>query len=63
MTIIEIRALSGLDKAKFARYYNIPYRTLQDWENGKSKPPIYVLPLLERCVKEDFAHNFAHEAL
>ena len=54
MTITEIRSISGLDKAKFARKYNIPYRTIQDWEAGKSKPPAYVLPLLERCVKEDF---------
>ena len=54
MTITEIRAISGLNKTKFAELYNIPYRTLQDWEAGKSKPPAYVLPLLERCVKEDF---------
>ena len=54
MTIIEIRAISGLNKTKFAEFYKIPYRTLQDWEAGKSKPPAYVLPLLERCVKEDF---------
>ena len=54
MTIIEIRAISGLNKTKFAEFYKIPYRTLQDWEAGKSKPPAYILPLLERCVKEDF---------
>ena len=54
MTITEIRAISGLNKTKFAEKYNIPYRTLQDWEAGKSKPPVYVLPLLERVVKMDF---------
>lgn len=54
MTITEIRAISGLNKTKFAEKYNIPYRTLQDWEAGKSKPPVYVLPLLERVVKIDF---------
>ena len=54
MTITEIRAISGLNKTKFAELYNIPYRTLQDWEAGKSKPPAYVLPLLERVVKMDF---------
>jgi DNA-binding transcriptional regulator YiaG len=54
MTITEIRNLTGLNKTKFAEFYKIPYRTLQDWEAGKSKPPAYVLPLLERCVKEDF---------
>ena len=54
MTITEIRAISRLNKTKVAEKYNIPYRTLQDWEAGKSKPPAYVLPLLERCVNEDF---------
>jgi DNA-binding transcriptional regulator YiaG len=54
MTITEIRAISGLNKTKFAELYNIPYRTLQDWEAGKSNPPAYVLPLLERVVKMDF---------
>jgi DNA-binding transcriptional regulator YiaG len=54
MTITEIRNITGLNKTKFAEFYKIPYRTLQDWEAGKSKPPAYVLPLLERCVKEDF---------
>ena len=54
MTITEIRAISRLNKTKFAEFYKIPYRTLQDWEAGKSKPPAYVLPLLERCVREDF---------
>jgi DNA-binding transcriptional regulator YiaG len=54
MTITEIRAISGLNKTKFAELYNIPYRTLQDWEAGKRNPPAYVLPLLERVVKMDF---------
>lgn len=54
MTITEIRAISGLNKTKFAELYNIPYRTLQDWEAGKRNPPAYVLSLLERVVKMDF---------
>lgn len=53
-TIADIRKISGLDKAKFARKYSIPYRTLQDWEAGIRNPPSYVLGLLERVVKEDF---------
>ncbi len=54
MTITEIRNLTGLKMTKFAELYGIPYRTLQDWESGRSSPPAYVLPLLERCVKQDF---------
>jgi putative transcriptional regulator len=54
MNITDIRNISGLDKAKFARKYNIPYRTLQDWESGKNKPPAYVELLLEKVVRYEF---------
>ena len=54
MTITEIRAISGLNKTKFAEKYNIPYRTLQDWESGKNKPPTYVELLLEKVVRYEF---------
>ena len=57
MTITEIRNLTGLKMTKFAEKYNIPYRTLQDWEAGKRKPPAYVFPLLERVVKEDYSEE------
>jgi DNA-binding transcriptional regulator YiaG len=54
MTITEIRALTGLNKTKFAALYGIPYRTLQDWESGKNKPPTYVELLLEKVVRYEF---------
>ena len=31
----------------FCDYYNIPYRTVTDWEAGKRKMPEYVLELME----------------
>ncbi len=57
MTITEIRAITGLKMTKFAEYYKIPYRTLQDWEAGKSNPPAYLLEMLERLVKIDFTKS------
>lgn len=54
MEIKEIRALAGINRAEFARRYKIPYRTIEDWENGKGKAPVYVKELLERVVREDF---------
>lgn len=54
MDIKEIRAITGISRAEFARRYNIPYRTIEDWENGKGKAPVYVKELLERVVREDF---------
>lgn len=54
-TIREIRDHSGLSRAAFAREYSIPVRTIEDWESGRRTPPEYVVLLLKRVVKEDFA--------
>lgn len=51
MKIKDIRKLTGLTQAKFANQYNIPRRTLEDWERGIRKCPKYVLDLLEKSVK------------
>lgn len=54
MTINEIRTKTGLNRAKFAERYGIPYRTLQDWELGKNKVPEYIKNLLEKVVRYEF---------
>lgn len=53
VTIRELRDLTGLSQAKFGTKYNIPIRTIQDWEAGVRTPPKYLIELLERVVKED----------
>ena len=53
MELTEIRKLLGLSQSAFGKRYNIPVRTIQDWESGRRKAPIYVLELLERAVVED----------
>ena len=57
MTIKEIRTLTGLSQVKFCKQYEIPRRTLENWESKKSPAPIYTLKLLERVVKEDYCIN------
>ena len=52
--IKEIRQLTGLSQAKFAARYEIPKRTIENWETGKTEPPEYVYKLLLRVVVEDF---------
>ena len=52
MTIKEIRKLSGMTRAAFAREYNIPLRSIENWEAGVRKCPDYVIQLLEKSVKE-----------
>ena len=53
MTITEMRKHLNVSRAEFSRKYNIPVRTLENWESGKSKCPDYVRQLLERAVLED----------
>ena len=54
MTIKEIRELTGLSQAKFGEKYNIPQRTIENWESGNRKPPEYLPDLLERVVRADY---------
>ena len=61
MEIRNIRALANISRAEFARRYNIPYRTVEDWENGKGNAPVYVKELLERAVREDFLEEKTHK--
>ena len=49
----EIRAILGISRSAFSRKYNIPLRTLEDWDAGKKTPPDYVMDMLERIVRED----------
>ena len=51
--IRKLRRATGLSQRKFAKKYNIPCRTIENWEEGKNEPPEYVLELLCRCVEYD----------
>lgn len=47
MKIKELREQANMNKAQFSRYFNIPYRTIQDWEQGARKPTPYLVELIE----------------
>lgn len=53
MKIKELRSLTGLSQAKFAEKYEIPKRTIEDWERDLHLPPEYVLKLLEYRIKNE----------
>lgn len=42
-----LREASGMSMTEFAKYFNIPYRTIQNWEYGVRKCPEYVVELME----------------
>ena len=53
MTIHELRTLSNLSIKEFALFFDIPYRTVQDWDSGKRVPPVWVVKLLEYKLKKE----------
>ena len=50
MTIKEMREKLGMTQEAFAKEYNIPKRTIENWEYGKRNPPQYVLDMLQKAV-------------
>ena len=50
-TISELRQLTGLSQRKFAEHFEIPFRTLQEWEQERRTPPQYLLSLMIRILE------------
>jgi putative transcriptional regulator len=45
-----------MNRREFAEYFEIPYRTVQDWELGNRRMPYYLLRLMVYKVdKENLA--------
>ncbi len=57
MDIREMRKQLGDTQGEFAARYNIPFRTIQNWETGTRKPPEYIVSLLEHRVEEDLINR------
>lgn len=53
MIFKELRQRSGMNMSQFAKYFNIPYRTIQDWEYEKRKCPAYVLDLMQYKLENE----------
>lgn len=53
MDLRELRAHLGLTQQGFAERYDIPFRTVQNWETGLRRPPEYMMRLLEYRIRHD----------
>lgn len=53
LDIKKMRLKTGLSQSEFAKLYDIPVKTLQQWEQGSHKPPQYVLTLLNKALFYD----------
>ncbi|MCR4708746.1 MAG: helix-turn-helix domain-containing protein [Clostridiales bacterium] len=52
-TVKELRDYLGISQIKFSKRYEIPRRTIEDWEAGRREAPPYVLKLLNYVVKDE----------
>lgn len=51
--LIALRKETGLKRKAFAQKFDIPYRTLQDWELGNRRMPEYLLRLMAYRVRTE----------
>ena len=51
--VIALRQSASMNRREFCDYFNIPYRTMTDWEAGKRVMPEYLFDLMEYKVKMD----------
>ena len=49
--LLQLRKSTGMNRKEFAAYFDIPYRTMQDWELGNRQMPEYLLRLIVYKVK------------
>ncbi len=44
--LIKLRESTNMNRKQFSEYFDIPYRTMQDWELGNRSMPEYLLRLM-----------------
>ena len=49
--IKELRESTGMNRKEFCEYFDIPYRTVTEWERDNRHAPEYVLRLLEYYIR------------
>lgn len=53
MPINEILRYSGMSGIELAKFFKIPYRTLQNWKAGTRKCPEYLIELMIYKLKKE----------
>lgn len=57
MTIKDARLNAGLTQQRMSEVFEIPKRTIENWEAGKRNPPAYVEKLIIRELERIAAEN------
>ena len=53
MTFKELRDASGRTQQKFAEYFGIPKRTVENWSGSVNKCPEYLLDLMSYKLEKE----------
>ena len=53
MTFKELRALTGMSQRKFAAYFGIPRRTVEDWDSGANPCNQYIFDLMKYKLENE----------
>lgn len=57
MTIRKARLSAGLTQQRMSEVFEIPKRTIENWEAGTRKPPVYVEKLIIRELERIATEN------
>ena len=55
--IKELRESTGMNRRELCEYFDIPYRTVTEWERDNRHAPSYVLRLLEYYIRMEKLMN------
>lgn len=53
-TIKEIRAKTGLSQAAFAKRFGMAKRSIESWEGGQRRAPIWLTAMLDYLASTDY---------
>lgn len=57
VTFKELRQSSGMNLKQFSKYFDIPYRTIQNWESEVRHCPEYLLKLMQYKLDNEQKNN------
>lgn len=55
--IKNLRKSTGMNRREFCEYFDIPYRTVTEWERDNRHAPEYVIRLLEYYIRAEKLAN------
>lgn len=53
MDIKSLREQTRMTQREFSEYFDIPVRTIENWEGGKRTPPVYVAELIKYKIEKE----------